>query len=128
MACAWASGMPARSPIACAAASAEAMTMRRPSCMRVMSGTDLSGASLPNWRRQRSVGQVGSQTQATLRITSLHDPGCGLSAAASDKVDPPAHRAEPLHLRRVRHWRRRWQAADAPAADRGERRRQSRIR
>src|SRR5579862_1798252 len=91
---AWADaiGRPGAMPMACAAALAPATVRRLPSCAAVIKGPPSAGAAPVLC--SRSVGKVGNQTEMTLCITCLHDPGCGFAAAAADEIEAPERGCE----------------------------------
>jgi len=60
--------------------------------MTVMSGSPIEG--VPNWRRMRSVGHVGRNSETTLRITTLNNPGTSFGTTTTDKIDAPSLSAD----------------------------------
>jgi hypothetical protein len=68
----------------------------------------------------RSIGNVGNQSEMALRIACLHDPGCGFAATAADEV-------ETRHIERLRQGGRGGEGGDPLAGDGSGRLRQPRV-
>ncbi|MCY1248050.1 hypothetical protein D9M72_614370 [compost metagenome] len=84
----------------------------RPSRPTSTSGASGGGADAPIDRRNRSVGQVGRESETTLLITGFQDKIRAFAGAGPDQLDQPAGAADTRYRQGFRR-----QGRESPARD-----------
>jgi hypothetical protein len=82
--------MPARRPVAWAAASAASTTRLFPSRPIRTSGASAGGAASPAFRRSLSVDQLGRKSETTRVIARLQLEICTFARSRADEFNQPA--------------------------------------